>query len=273
MSDILKVGSTGESVKLLQKALNFSMGLNLVVDGGFGNGTANALKAWQTANKLAPTGIYSIQEMAILEPLIDTKFLSSRVIEGFAPSLGVNAAVLKAFTDVESKGAGFLANKKPVILFERHVFYREVAKLKGDATAKEFQVRDPSICHPSWDKSVYLGGMREYERLDKAINFNKTAALKATSWGLFQIMGNNHVYCGYTEVDTYVGDAYISETMQFKALLSFLKNYPVKVRGKTLLQAARDLDFVTLAEIYNGSGYAANQYDVKLKKAFDFYNK
>lgn len=48
---IYKVGSNGEEVKYIQKALG------LVVDGGFGPKTAEAVKAWQTKNGLTADGI------------------------------------------------------------------------------------------------------------------------------------------------------------------------------------------------------------------------
>ncbi len=48
---LLKIGSTGDDVKQLQKQLG------LAADGGFGSGTEAAVKAWQTANGLPADGI------------------------------------------------------------------------------------------------------------------------------------------------------------------------------------------------------------------------
>jgi hypothetical protein len=38
--------------------------------------------------------------------------------------LNCEVACIKAVTEVESKGSGFLYTKEPVILFERHIFRR-----------------------------------------------------------------------------------------------------------------------------------------------------
>lgn len=53
----LKKGSTGDSVKELQTALN-SAGYGLDVDGVFGDQTASALSSWQTANGMDATGVF-----------------------------------------------------------------------------------------------------------------------------------------------------------------------------------------------------------------------
>jgi len=51
-----KPGTTGWTVSQLQAALNRG-GAKLTVDGGYGPATAAAVKAWQTAHKLAATGV------------------------------------------------------------------------------------------------------------------------------------------------------------------------------------------------------------------------
>lgn len=48
----LKKGSTGDAVKLVQSIVKTK-----IVDGQYGNVTADAVKAWQTANGISPTGI------------------------------------------------------------------------------------------------------------------------------------------------------------------------------------------------------------------------
>ena len=48
---LLKLGSKGSDVKLLQEKLG------IVVDGSFGPGTEAALKTWQAANGLEADGV------------------------------------------------------------------------------------------------------------------------------------------------------------------------------------------------------------------------
>ena len=53
----LKNGSTGEAVKELQRFLNATMNLGLVVDGMFGPKTTAVMKQWQTDHGLVPDGL------------------------------------------------------------------------------------------------------------------------------------------------------------------------------------------------------------------------
>lgn len=53
----VRKGSDGNTVRLLQAALNVRAGTALAVDGNFGNVTYNALKTWQKARGLLQDGI------------------------------------------------------------------------------------------------------------------------------------------------------------------------------------------------------------------------
>lgn len=54
---ILRNGSRGEAVKELQRFLNATMNLGLVVDGILGPKTIAVIKGWQSANGLVPDGL------------------------------------------------------------------------------------------------------------------------------------------------------------------------------------------------------------------------
>jgi len=53
----LKNGSRGEAVKELQRFLNTTLNLGLVVDGIFGPNTTTVMKKWQTDNGLVADGL------------------------------------------------------------------------------------------------------------------------------------------------------------------------------------------------------------------------
>lgn len=57
---VLRVGSKGEDVQRVQKALG------IVADGDFGPGTERAVKAWQAANGLTPDGVVGPKTLAKL---------------------------------------------------------------------------------------------------------------------------------------------------------------------------------------------------------------
>ena len=88
------------------------------------------------------------------------------------------------------------------------------------------------------------------------------AALNSASWGRFQIMGFNHSACGYKTVIGFVRAMYESEGKQLDAFVAFLKS-------SKLASALREKRWADFARGYNGSGYAANKYDEKLKIAYE----
>src|SRR5256885_15239712 len=74
--------------------------------------------------------------------------------------LGVHAAELWAVLNVETRGCGFLSDRRPIILFERHIFSHE--------TNGKFDNSDPDISNPQWG-GYGAGGAAQYERLQRAL--------------------------------------------------------------------------------------------------------
>lgn len=98
------------------------------------------------------------------------------------------------------------------------------------------------------------------------MTLNSTEALKSTSWGRFQIMGFNYRASGFSNVGEFVRTMFSSERKQLDAFVNFVKH---KGLEKHLLA----LNWAEFAKGYNGSKYADNQYDTKLQKAFEKYDK
>ena len=184
--------------------------------------------------------------------------LSSSDIRNAAEQIGVEPCAVKAVVDVESGGDGFLPDGRVKILFEGHVFWKELQKRGINPEL----LKMPNIVYPKWDKSQYKGGAQEHERLNAAALVNKEAALCSASWGLFQIMGFNHRLCGFSSVQDFVDAQKESEANQLNSFCQFMKN-------EGLVLFLKGLDFSGFARRYNGPGYAQNQYDVKMRKAYE----
>ena len=184
--------------------------------------------------------------------------LSSSDIRNAAEQIGVEPCAVKAVVDVESGGDGFLPDGRVKILFEGHVFWKELQKRGINPEL----LKMPNIVYPKWDKSQYKGGAQEHERLNAAALVNKEAALCSASWGLFQIMGFNHRLCGFSSVQDFVDAQKESEANQLNSFCQFMKN-------EGLVLFLKGLDFAGFARRYNGPGYAQNQYDVKMRKAYE----
>lgn len=172
-----------------------------------------------------------------------------------ATSLGVSVAAIKAVAQVEAAGLGFMADGRPKILFEAHIF--------SDKTNGQFDRSNPNISSPRWNRELYEGGAGEYPRLQQAMNLDRNAALQSASWGKFQIMGFNHKAAGYSSVEAFVQDMYTSEGKQLDAFVNFIKADPA------MHSALKRLDWAGFAQRYNGEGYAANNYDTKMRDAYN----
>ncbi|WP_367989242.1 N-acetylmuramidase family protein [Vibrio sp. NTOU-M3] len=186
------------------------------------------------------------------EPL---KGLSEQDFEQAAEALSCDVAAVKAVSEVESAGSGFFNNGAPAILFEAHQFSKY--------SQHRFDESHPDISSRKWDRSLYVGGEKEYERLQKAMQLDRTAALKSASYGRYQIMGFNHQASGYDDVESYVRDMFLAERHHLMAFVNFIKS------NSKLTQAIQTLDWPSFARYYNGPAYAENHYDEKLQSAYD----
>lgn len=181
--------------------------------------------------------------------------LTDSDIEAAAASIGCQVAAVRAVIDVESRG-GFLTDGRPKILFERHYFSR--------ITNRKFDGSHPDISHGKW--GGYKGGASEYDRLHRAINLDRSAALRSASWGAFQIMGDNFKLAGHNDVEGFVAAMVAGSAGHLKAFVSFVK--------KTgLADELIRLDWAGFARGYNGPGYKANRYDEKMAAAYLIHSR
>jgi hypothetical protein len=180
--------------------------------------------------------------------------LSSNGLAGVAKNLGVFAPEIWTVLAVETSGCGFLPDRRPQILYERHIFHR--------LTNGQFD--DGDISDPS-PGGYGPTGAHQYDRLAIAITKDRTAALQSASWGIGQIMGENFARAGFQNVEDMVTAMSQSEDQQLTAMAGFL----VSTKLQASLQAH---DWSTFAHGYNGPNYAINRYDVRLNGEFQKYS-
>jgi hypothetical protein len=109
-------------------------------------------------------------------------------------------------------------------------------------------------------KKFYKGGEAEYQRLEEAFALDKAAALKATSWSRFQILGENFRACGYRDVFEYVEAMFQDEDNALEAFCDY-------VRSEGLVEYLKKQAWAPFARAYNGPAYKRNNYDVKMENA------
>lgn len=172
-------------------------------------------------------------------------------IERAAKRLGVDVPTIQAVAEVESAGDGFLPDGRPKILFERHLFSR--------FTERRFDGGHPDISNP--DPGDYSGGVGEYLRFYRALQLDAEAAIKATSWGAFQILGMNWAACGEKSLHGFVFAQHHNADAHLSLFTSF-------VIHNNLADELQRKDWAGFAKGYNGPNYRANRYDVKLASAY-----
>ena len=176
-----------------------------------------------------------------------------------ATSLRVEPAAIKAVAEVESSGEGFLADGKPKILFEPHIFWKQLREKGIDPNL--FMEENPDILYPKWKSGAYGPVSRQHDRLERAAKINREAALLSASWGKFQIMGFNWKLCGVTSLQEFINGMYESEDGHLRLFTTYIKN-------TFLDDELRGHDWAGFARGYNGPLYQKNRYDVKLRTAY-----
>ncbi len=174
--------------------------------------------------------------------------LTQSGLTALAGELDIPLPALWAVLAVETSGCGFLPDRRPLILFERHWFSR--------LTKRQFDASNPDISN-----AVAGGygprGAAQFDRLARAVALDRTAALRSTSWGLGQVMGFNASDVGFPTVEALVHACVASEDGQMQAMGGYIKSHGLAVR-------LRNKDWAGFAFRYNGTEFQKNKYDTKL---------
>ncbi len=278
------VGVKSEYARLVQRVLRETVDVNLAVDGAVGKGTMDAICSLATMMDCDPSQGYSAELASFTDKYIESRFASDDTYRQLAKRLDSPYNHLRAVCEVESSGAAFFPDGKAVILFERHKFKQQLAnlfvnkagfdlvnhttKLEASGPAdllEKISNKYPDICNSV--RGGYVGGSAEYNRLNKAACIHIESAYASASYGAFQIMGFNHKLAGYNSATNMMLAFNKGESEQLEGLAKFILAQPA------MLKALREGDWATFARLYNGSSYAVNAYDVKLKAAATRWGK
>ena len=194
------------------------------------------------------------------------KLTDARIAE-IARENGIHPAALLAVKLVESGiKSGFLDSGKPQILFEGHMFYKYLKANVKSLDINKLCAQYPNIVYPKWDKSKYLGGEKEWTRLEQARQINVKYANYSASWGMFQVMGFNYKSCGCESISEFVEKMSESQEQQLRLTLNFFKH-------SNLIVPLQKRQWAIFAKGYNGPSFAKNRYHTKLQAAYSNYIK
>lgn len=191
-----------------------------------------------------------------------------------ATALACTVAQIRAVDEVESQGGwfkdvradilaldgpgGFIDGPHlPKILFEAHIFDRQ--------TEGRFRQSHPNLSSAKWNRALYVGGQGEWTRLYRAMQLAPRAALMSASVGRYQVMGFNHKLAGFDTVEGFWDAMKRSERDHLDAFVAFIRNAKLLAALRAISSSPGDC--VAFAKGYNGSGYAANNYHVKIAAA------
>jgi len=170
-------------------------------------------------------------------------------------NIGCPPESLWALLHVETLGCGYLPDRRPKILFERHIFHK--------LTNGQYDAQAPDVSQPT-PGGYGAGGANQYTRLAVALALDETAALSAASWGLGQILGTNFASAGFASVEAMVDSFVASEGAQLTGMAAFIV-------ASNIAADVASQNWAGYARAYNGPDYAENQYDTRLAAAHQHY--
>jgi hypothetical protein len=168
----------------------------------------------------------------------------------------LGAPELWAVVFVETAGYGYMSDRRPKLIFERHVFSR--------LTQHRFDHDDPDISQPTAG-GYGLSGAHQFDRLNAAAQLDRGAALQSAAWGLGQVMGENFAAAGYANVEDMVAAMVASEDAQLLALVASMCSLG-------LAASLASHDWAGFARRYNGPDYAAHGYDSLLQHFYEIFS-
>jgi len=178
--------------------------------------------------------------------------MDNKVIELIRQNKVFEPAALASVVLTETSGVGFdPETNKLVIRFESAYFSRLSPKSKIGL----------------WKTGPQTNQEEAWALFNSAYVLDPQAAMRSTSIGLGQIMGDNYKLLGYHSVNDMWDDAKRGLDRQLYQLITFIEN------KKPLASLIKEHNWVMFAYYYNGPNYKKNSYDTKLNSRYAYYKK
>lgn len=190
----------------------------------------------------------------------NNKRLTPQDIQTIAKGFGLDPKLLEAFIDAYAPDEGFLPDGRPIVVFQRHLFWKHVVPIyntgikRRQFKALAFANRD--IMHPTPAPPVLINHEGEWVKLDRAINIHEQAALQSVLWGRFGLPGEYYLSAGFSGLTAFAEAHQNNEAEQLKAFLNHLSSKDFN--GKKLLDHLKNKDLEKFIAGFQG--------DVNMKK-------
>lgn len=176
----------------------------------------------------------------------------------FAKDNDIDKYLLQALANIESGGQGFI-NGRLLIRLEAHRLLIFAPTLSSFFS---FNPANKYFDHYYNGKKYHGNQDMEWEAFNFARRKHGEATYKSTSYGKFQILGENYTQLGFNSAEEMFNYLSQSETNQYDVFFRYLVNFG-------LIKPLQDYNFKLITEKYNGSGNVA----VYSKLLQDEYNK
>lgn len=185
------------------------------------------------------------------------------MVETLSKVLGVNPLAAQAIIAIESNGAAFGADGRPVIRFETHLFHNSVSKIapeKLPQVERCFGFGSPPWtgqtwrpgCSGAWQPLHDGGQAEEWAAFEQAQRIDARAAALSISIGQGQVLGSNYWLLGYPSPEAMLA-AFSDKASGSAAQLAGMFSY---MQATGMVGPIQNRDWRTVAEKYNGSGQA-----------------
>jgi N-acetylmuramidase len=183
--------------------------------------------------------------------------ISGQDLQDAAIKLGIEVAALRAVLQVETGGKGFDSKDRLKVLFEPHIFYKQLGP-----GAKRDKAVAQGLAYPKQGAKPYPKSPdTRYHQIDAAMTIDVAVALNSASWGLPQIMGFNSKSAGFSSATMMIKSMLKGEREQLFAMVDLLETWK-------LASALQKKQWGKVATVYNGSGNA-KAYAGELKDAYE----
>ena len=248
---MLKIGSQGPNVRLWGRFLRKHGFMSYGASDKFGIGLERGTKRFQEEAGTFGDGIVGplTTAAAKAEPWYFEGFEQAAEEQSLSDLAGIPPAVLQAVREVESGG------DSQAIRFEPHIFLRLRPDLRGqiDYTPGKGVV---------WSTTSAETNRQAFER---ARRLDAVAAVKASSWGAFQVLGS-HLLDEHDGDPANAVEAFDNDP-QGKSAALLARWFRSNPRAR-LAANKRPPDFDDLARCYNGPHYAKHNYHRRLRHAW-----
>lgn len=177
-----------------------------------------------------------------------------------AAKLGVPITHIRGVRAVEAPRGPFDTKGRPSALYERHKFRNNTVPVG------RFNASHPALSGPAYGPGGYGSFDSQWAKFAAACALDPEAALRACSWGAFQVLGENAEALGYSDAFEMLELLATGEAAHLDSFVRFVEtNHLVeKFRACKPNDAGSCVPFVS---VYNGRGYKQFNYDVKLAHA------